>query len=313
MKHSGVQIYNTGDEWPAGGIQIVSHDPIPGNAGWNLIGGYEDTLAVASITTNPPGLQDGPVFGFNGIYTTPSEIQPGYGYWLKLSGAGQIILPDVMAKVAGQKEWFKKDWGKILISDASGKKFTLYSVTAEVDLNQYELPPLPQQGMFDIRYGSGRIAENLKNSEQMIEMHGIIHPVILKVDNMSISLKDESAEEINIQLRSGEQYTINNNAITKLRVSADELTPPIEYRLEQNYPNPFNPSTTIRFDLPAAGHVKLILYNILGQKIKTFFDEFKSSGIYTVNLNLNGLNSGMYFYKMEVNGFSQSRKMILVK
>ncbi len=54
MKHLGANVYNTGEEWPA--IQIVTHNPIAGNSGWNLIGGYEQSVATAGLTTNPPGL-----------------------------------------------------------------------------------------------------------------------------------------------------------------------------------------------------------------------------------------------------------------
>jgi len=56
MKHSGAQVYNTGDEWPAGGILIVTHNPIVATAGWNLIGGYESIVPTGSLTTTPPGL-----------------------------------------------------------------------------------------------------------------------------------------------------------------------------------------------------------------------------------------------------------------
>ena len=136
MKNSGAQTYNTGDEWPAGGIEIVPHDPIAGVAGWNLIGGYENSAAVSGITTNPPGLVDGPVYGYSGGYTTPSTMEPGYGYWIKLSAAGDIILPDALAKGTESVEWFKDDWGRIVMTDATGKKMTLYAVNGEVNLNQ---------------------------------------------------------------------------------------------------------------------------------------------------------------------------------
>ncbi|MBT8382930.1 MAG: choice-of-anchor B family protein, partial [Ignavibacteria bacterium] len=96
MKHTGAQVYN----YPA--IEIVANNPIAGALGWNLIGGYENSATVSGITTNPPGLVDGPVYGFSGGYTTPATIDPGYGYWIKLSGDGDIILPSSMpmAKVS---------------------------------------------------------------------------------------------------------------------------------------------------------------------------------------------------------------------
>jgi hypothetical protein len=94
MKHSGNRTYNTGDEWPAGGIQIASHNPIQGTAGWNLFGGYELSVTAANVTTNPPGLQTGPIYKYDGGYQIATTLDPGYCYWIKLTGDGQIIIPE---------------------------------------------------------------------------------------------------------------------------------------------------------------------------------------------------------------------------
>ena len=77
-----------------------------------------------------------------------------------------------------------------------------------------------------------------------------------------------------------------------------DLGAPKKFELSQNYPNPFNPTTTIRFNLPEAGNVKLTLFNILGQEIKTLVNEFKESGVHTINFDASELNSGMYIYKI---------------
>ena len=151
MKHTGARTYNTGEEWPAGGINIVPHDPISGAAGWNLFGGYELSVTASNVTTNPPGLQSGPIFGYSNGYFTPSTLNPGYGYWIKLTGAGQIIIPETLAKDGKPVEWFPENWGKIVLTDAAGINYTLYAVKGETDLSQYELPPAPMAGMFDIR------------------------------------------------------------------------------------------------------------------------------------------------------------------
>ena len=92
-----------------------------------------------------------------------------------------------------------------------------------------------------------------------------------------------------------------------------DLGAPKKFELSQNYPNPFNPITTIRFSLPEAGNVKLTLFNILGQEIKTIVNEYKESGVHTINFDASELNSGMYIYKIEAGTFVQTRKMTLVK
>jgi len=88
---------------------------------------------------------------------------------------------------------------------------------------------------------------------------------------------------------------------------------PAEFELTQNYPNPFNPVTTIKFSLPESGNVKLTIYNLLGEQVEEPINEFKNAGVHTINFNASELNSGVYIYKIESNGFVQSRKMTLIK
>lgn len=92
---------------------------------------------------------------------------------------------------------------------------------------------------------------------------------------------------------------------------------PTRYSLEQNYPNPFNPSTKIRFTIPEAGVVTLKVYNLLGQQVAVLLNEYMNTGTYDVDFNtasvFDGLSSGIYLYRIQVNDFSSSKKMILMK
>ncbi len=88
---------------------------------------------------------------------------------------------------------------------------------------------------------------------------------------------------------------------------------PQESALGQNYPNPFNPSTTIRFDLPKSGYVKLAVYNLLGQEIETLVNEKLLAGEFQVNWNAKGHPSGVYFYRLQGDDFVLSKKAILLK
>jgi hypothetical protein len=108
------------------------------------------------------------------------------------------------------------------------------------------------------------------------------------------------------------QTNVNFN-FTLTDIESSQSLVPNEFLLEQNFPNPFNPRTSIRFNLPESGMVKLTLYNILGQEIRTLVNEFKEYGTYTINFNASDLNSGMYIYKIETGSFVQTRKMSLVK
>ena len=219
MKHSGARTYNTGDEWPAGGIQIVPHTPLPGASGWNLIAGYELSVTAANVTTNPPGLQSGPIYKYSGGYQIAATLDPGYGYWMKLTSAGQIIIPETMAKGSEPVEYFPDNWGKIILTDVTGVNYTLYAVKGEIDLGQYELPPAPPAGMLDIRFSSGRIAEDLNSAAKTIEMSGLVYPVTVRVENMDIRMMDEARKTIDVNLKSGEDIVISDATIQKLMVS----------------------------------------------------------------------------------------------
>lgn len=311
MKHSGDRTYNTGDEWPAGGIQIVSHQPLDATAGWNLIGGYEISATASLVTTNPLGLQSGPIYKYSGGYLTATTIDPGYGYWIKLTSAGQIIIPEVLAKGSEVVEWFKDDWGKITITDAAGFSQTLYTVKGEVDLNQYELPPSPPAGMFDIRYSSGRIAEDINSTFQTIDLSGVTYPLTVKVEGMDMRLMDASEKVVNVNLKSGEDVVINDATINKLKITSELL--PSVFALEQNYPNPFNPSTKIRFSIPKESQVNLSVFNILGERVVELKNEVMKPDYYEVEFNASTLASGIYIYRINAGDFVQSKKMILIK
>ncbi|NNJ51959.1 MAG: T9SS type A sorting domain-containing protein [Ignavibacteriaceae bacterium] len=92
-----------------------------------------------------------------------------------------------------------------------------------------------------------------------------------------------------------------------------DLGSPQEFELSQNYPNPFNPATKIRYTLPEAGNVKLVVYNLLGEQVAELINEFKEAGVHTINFNAENLNSGLYIYKIELTGFTAAKKMQLVK
>lgn len=88
---------------------------------------------------------------------------------------------------------------------------------------------------------------------------------------------------------------------------------PEGFLLSQNYPNPFNPVTNIQFSIPKLAYVKLVVFDMLGREVEVLVNENVSAGTYNVDWNSSSYPSGVYFYKMETENFTQTKKMILLK
>lgn len=106
-------------------------------------------------------------------------------------------------------------------------------------------------------------------------------------------------------------------AIIRYRELTGSTLPKLEktflFYLDQNYPNPFNNSTVIHYSIEKEGNVDLSIYNLAGRKVQTLVNRFQSSGNYRANFNAAGLSSGVYLYRIEVNGRASTRKMILLQ
>jgi flagellar hook assembly protein FlgD len=93
---------------------------------------------------------------------------------------------------------------------------------------------------------------------------------------------------------------------------------PDAFSLSQNYPNPFNLETVIKYALPQDCYVEITIYNILGQKVKTLFNQYQNAGYKMVHWNSrddngNEVASGVYFYKIETPKYSETKKMVLLR
>lgn len=122
---------------------------------------------------------------------------------------------------------------------------------------------------------------------------------------------------------SSDIYWVSTKVIDSLKqtitgMPAEKTNMPTGYKLFQNYPNPFNPSTVISYRLPVSGNVKLKIYDTLGREVMTLVDSIQSAGEHSItwkatdNKN-NALSSGIYFCKMESNGMSLHKKMLLIR
>jgi photosystem II stability/assembly factor-like uncharacterized protein len=106
-----------------------------------------------------------------------------------------------------------------------------------------------------------------------------------------------------------EIYKISVESTTDVK----HLIIPSEYALSQNYPNPFNPSTKLKYSLPVSGPAKIIVYDLLGKELTTLINNHLEAGEYEIEWNAASHPSGIYFYKLQTNDITITRKMLLLK
>ncbi len=124
-----------------------------------------------------------------------------------------------------------------------------------------------------------------------------------------ISISGEKIARINVVPDKG-QILLTNSPL--LAVNDNKISPE-KFKLFQNYPNPFNPSTKIGFRISESGFVTLKVYDMLGREIKTLISKDMQPGNYEVSFNGKNLPSGIYIYRIESNGISLNKKMLLLK
>ncbi|MEE9431252.1 MAG: T9SS type A sorting domain-containing protein [Melioribacteraceae bacterium] len=110
-------------------------------------------------------------------------------------------------------------------------------------------------------------------------------------------------KQIDIDGTSEYSKTININLIVQ----------DMKYELSQNYPNPFNPSTTISYTIPEQTQVDVIVYNVFGEEITRLVNEIKDAGTYSFKFNATNLAAGLYFYTIQTESYSATKKLILLK
>ncbi|MFZ4590992.1 MAG: T9SS type A sorting domain-containing protein [Ignavibacteria bacterium] len=126
---------------------------------------------------------------------------------------------------------------------------------------------------------------------------------IADANNFFISGGDVYDQGIILKSTNGGNVFVSSNG--------NELPAGIE--LGQNFPNPFNPITNIKFSIVKAGDLKIVVYDVQGREVQILVNEKMNAGIYEVNFDASYLTSGVYFYRLETEGNSITRKMLLIK
>jgi len=127
----------------------------------------------------------------------------------------------------------------------------------------------------------------------------VAHKIGSQSEQMNVTVTEKNNSSFDFSLVKNASFITNTN--------------PFEFALSQNYPNPFNPATVINYSVAKSGLVTLKIYNAAGELVKELVNSEQNAGIYSVQFNGADLSSGVYFYRLDANGFTAVNKMILVK
>ena len=281
-----------------------------------------------------------PALTMGGEIVFPSED----GRLYKLDGSGNLLWSYETEGAISSSPVIRSD-GVIVFGSGDGK---VYAISEEGSLAwSYDAgspvngtAALTQDGLVVIGADDGRILVLSQSGDLLRQLRtggAILAPVLINQDNsIHVSstdgyvyiLENLVPENHSKQLANADQPVHpwgtfkGNNRRTGNQADIveriDERDPgsgelPEAFELQQNFPNPFNPSTRIRYAVTEQAHVRLSVYNSLGQHVSTLVNGNRSPGWYNVTFDASGLSSGLYMYRLEANGFVETRKMMFVK
>ena len=180
------------------------------------------------------------------------------------------------------------------------------------------LPQITAETKPDLEAGSGVVANLVFTIDNKSLEEITLEAVTMTDPNHDLTFvyhdyDREGTRSIRSVSRSGGSSgeTIDFESVTVALLSGKSL--PEAFALRQNYPNPFNPVTRVAFDLPKASHVKLTVYNVLGQEVDVLMDQRMEAGSHVAEWDAESFSTGVYFYRIAADNFSQTKKMLLLK
>jgi PKD repeat protein len=307
MKFNNASNFNfTGYPWTPENMLV--------SPGWNLIGPFDNNIPISSIMSNPAGIVTSNYFGYNGGYYNPDTLKVGRGYWIRTSTAGYLYQgsadnnPNVIATNP------LEDFVEVRFTNGDENSTALYLGNASELTSDYSMPPVPPSGIFDVRFATDKFVEELGkiHSLKLNSASGQTRITLHNARGLKMKIKDAiDGTIINKEIEEGTEIIIPAN-LENLVLETNGIIPKT-YELSQNYPNPFNPVTTIKYQIPDDGLVKLIVFDVLGREVKTLVNTVQTAGVYEVRFDASDVASGVYFYKLLAGKFEDLKKMIILK
>lgn len=111
----------------------------------------------------------------------------------------------------------------------------------------------------------------------------------------------------------GDNLILDSICILSHLTGITNINSAVQYSLSQNYPNPFNPTTNIKFSIPKSTFVRLVVTDLLGKEVNVLINDFKLAGNYSVDFDAGSISSGIYFYSLTADDYTETKKMLFVK
>ena len=290
--------------------EFINQTTITINHDWNLIGGISSPLDVNTILDESNLIIPGTVYGFGDGYVQAETIEPGYGFWLRSSGEGEITL-STYTTLTKSRYFQPPEYLNTLTVNTNSLYF---GAKIEVDNPlSFSLPPKPPPGIKDIRFAGD--TKLCTADVCVIEVENDGQPLIIEcivTDGHKWEILDKNGKVFKCE---GTQVLeLSELSETFILRKSIFYHTPTEFTLLPTYPNPFNPVTTLQFAVPEISDMKVSVYDIQGRLIELLVDEKILPGNHSIKWDASNLTSGVYFIMVE-NGDKQilSQKTVLLK
>tara|TARA_Y100001934_G_scaffold280852_1_gene388719 strand:- start:126 stop:2120 length:1995 start_codon:yes stop_codon:yes gene_type:complete len=299
--------------FPSSGLTTLTGDPITSldlslQSDWNLISGLSSSIEISGIFDPEGIIIPGTIFGFGESYELSDIIEPGKAYWLRAVTSGEVYLGVGLS--SRRMESIPKAESNRLIA----KGMTLYFGKDVENKLHYSMPPLPPEGVFDIRFSDNtRVCED----ECELEVRGNLSGTEITfdfIDDDTWELIDEYGNMISLDAG----FIDSEDLVQRYKLRRSISGNPSKFYVDPAYPNPFNPETTIRFTVVEPVDVTVEIYDILGRQISNIMEGMLQSGNHSFIWNGtdnsgNSVSAGIYFLQINTIDSSQRMKLILLK
>lgn len=233
---------------------------------------------------------------------------------LSISNGDDLVGIDIALKYTAGVRLKEVNFDQTRISDWDLKAQILNDVNRTVVI--MAIPQMSMQKKPPLAEGSGKIAELVFEKTDPTVNTISFEPIVLENPHHEVFFVYSNTTPAGEYKQWREDPTVENRTVMLTASSGVNL--PKEFALDQNYPNPFNPTTNISFALPSNSKVRLVVYNVLGQTVQTLVDGEMPAGIHTITWNGKNsegqqVSSGIYFYRINADNFSSTKKMMMLK